>query len=351
VTGPAAGATRGSERGSGIAGDLAQDGKFVAQSRNDPASPTKRLSSGFLDSAGQGADVVKKSRDEAHRDDWAQTLSTTPLLDAPLESDGCVIRWFKNTDPDIAQPALEDHYVVLHLGGPKRVRRALGGPTLISDMAADAISVIPAGAAYDWSTEGPIEYAHVYIPPERLSRAAESIFDRDGGQVRLRSEVGQHDPLLATLFHTLIETAQSGRRDGLFLDVMTEAFLAQLLRGHGNLDEGVRRRQLALAPRRLSDVTDYVDLHLAEDITLDSLAAIGRLSRFHFTRAFARATGKTPHAFVMGRRLEQAKRMLRDTDLAISDIARACGFSGASHLSNRFVEAEGVRPGAFRQAR
>jgi AraC family transcriptional regulator len=306
---------------------------------------------GFLDSPGQGADVAKKSGDEAHRDEWAHTLSTTPLLDAPLESGGCVIRWFKNTHPDIAQPPLTDHYVALHLGGPKRVRRASVVHTLISDMAADAISVIPAGAGYDWSTEGPIEYAHVYIPPKRLARAAESIFDRDGAQVRLRSEVGQDDPFLATLFHALIETAQSGRRDGLFLEVMTEAFLAQLLRRHANLDEGVRSRQLALAPKRLWDVTAYIDANLGEDITLDSLAAIARLSRFHFSRAFASATGNTPHAFVMGRRLAQAKRMLRDTDLAISDIARACGFSDASHLSNRFVEAEGVRPSAFRQAR
>ena len=329
MTGAAVRPARSFPPASGLVDDPARNEKIVGRSRNGPANQTKTPSSGFLDSPGKSADVDKKSGDESHRDVWAQTLSTTPLLDAPLE----------------------DHYVVLHLGGPKRVRRASNGPTLITDMATDAISIIPAGAAYDWSTEGPIEYAHVYIPPERLARAAESIFDRDGAQVRLRSEVGRHDPLLATLFHALIGTAQSGRRDGLFLDVMTEAFLAQLLRGHGNLDEGVRRRQLALAPKRLSDVTDYVDLHLAEDITLDSLAAIARLSRFHFSRAFARATGKTPHAFVMGRRLEQAKRMLRDTDLAISDIAKACGFSGASHLSNRFVEAEGVRPSAFRQAR
>lgn len=327
------------------------DGKISPPVRNGAAGLTKNRPSGEVKSPRKDSIVAKKTGGDAHRDDWAQTLTSTPLLDAPLETDGCVIRWFKNTQPDIAQPRLEDHYVVLHLGGPKRVRRSSDGPALISDLSADAISVIPAGAAYDWSTEGPIEYAHLYIPPERLARAAESIFDRDGAQVQLRSEVGQRDPLLAALFRTLIETAQSGRRDGLFLDVMTEAFLAQLLRGHANLDEGVRRRQHALAPRRLTDVTAYVDDHLADEITLDSLAAIARLSRYHFSRAFTRATGKTPHAFVMGRRLDQAKTMLRDTNLAISEVARRCGFSNASHLSNRFLEAEGVRPSAFRLTR
>ncbi len=295
--------------------------------------------------------MAKIPKGVAHRDDWAQTLSTLPLLDAPLEPDGCVIRWFKNTHPDIAQPGLEDHYVVLHLGGPKRVKRALDGPTVVRDLGPGAISVIPAGAAYDWSTEGHIEYAHVYIPPERLARAAESIFDRDGARVQLRSEVGQCDPLLSALFHSLIDTAQASRRDGLFLDVMTDAFLAQLLRGHANLDDGVRPRQHALAPKRLAEVTAYIESHIGEELTLDELAAVARLSRYHFSRAFARATGRTPHAFVMARRIDAAKTLLRTTNLAITEIARQSGFAGSSHLSNRFLEAEGLRPSAFRQKR
>jgi AraC family transcriptional regulator len=295
--------------------------------------------------------VAKAVKGEAHRDDWAQILSTRPLLDAPLEPDGCVIRWFKNTHPDIAQPGLEDHYVVLHLGGPKRVTRASDGPTLVRDLAEDAISVIPAGATYDWSTEGPIEYAHVYIPPERLARAAEGIFDRDGAQVRLRSEVGERDPLLSALFHALMDAAQTERRDGLFLDVMTEAFLAQLLRGHANLDEGLRQRQHALAPKRLADVTRYIDSHIDDELTLDDLAAVARLSRYHFSRAFTRATGRTPHAFVMGRRIQAAKTMLLDTNLAIAEIASKSGFASPAHLSNRFFEAEGLRPSAFRHSR
>ena len=302
-------------------------------------------------SPGTGGAVIRNSTKYRRRHDWGGALSATPLLDAPLGSDGCVIRWFKDTCPDVAQPALEDHYVVIHLGGAKRVRRAKDGATLIADVAADAISVVPAGAAYGWSTQGPIEYAHLYVPPERLAQAAESIFDRDGAQVQLRSEVGQRDPLLASLFHALIPAAQPGRVDGLFLEVMTEAFLAQLLQGHANLDDGVRRRQLSLAPKRLNDVTGYVDDHLGEEISLDRLAAVARLSRYHFIRAFTRATGKTPHAYVMGRRVETAKRLLNDTNLAISEVASLCGFAGASHLSNRFAQAEGIRPSTFRRAR
>ena len=293
--------------------------------------------------------MTASARDEVHRDVWARALSTKPLLDVALGSDDCLIRWFKNTQPDVTQPPLKDNYIVLHLGGPKRVRRACDGPTIVTDLGANAITVVPACAAYEWSTEGPIEYAHIYIQPKRLARAAESIFDRDGNQIQLRSEVGQNDPILTPIFQMLIETARFGRRDGLYLEVMTEAFLAQLLRGHANLADGLRRRQHSLAPRRLKAVTTYIEDHLGQDLTLDSLAGVAGLSRYHFSRAFARATGETPHAFVMGRRLERAKTELRETSLTMSEIARRCGFAGASHLSNHFLAREGVRPSAFRQ--
>jgi len=300
---------------------------------------------------GKAAVLTHAEIREVHRDAWARTLSTRPLLDAEIDSHGCAIRWFKNTQSDIVQPPLKDNYVVLHLGGPKRVRRAADGPSVVADLEDDAISIIPACAAYDWSTEGPIEYAHIYIPPYRLARATESIFDRDGAQVRLQSKVGQPDQVLVNIFRTLMESARNERRADLFLDVMTEAFLAQLLRGHANLSGDLRPRQHALAPKRLKAVTAYVDEHLDAELTLDTLAAIARLSRYHFTRAFARATGQTPHAFVMARRLERAKILLRTTPLSISEIAVRCGFAGAAHLSNRLFEREGLRPSTFRQIR
>jgi AraC family transcriptional regulator len=295
--------------------------------------------------------TMNRHSPEMSRDLWARSLSARPLLDAPLGSAGCVIRWFQDTQADIVQPPLNDNYVVLHLGGPKRVCRAKDGPTLVTDMGVDAVTIVPACAAYDWSTAGPIEYAHIYIPPKRLARAAETIFDRDGAQVRLRSEVGQHDPLMASIFHSLMDCAHRGGRDGLFLEVMTEAFLAQLLRGHANLSEGLRQRQYALSPKRLKDVAAHIDDHLDGDLTLDSLASIAGLSRYHFSRAFTRATGEAPHAFVMRRRLERAKCMLRQSSLSISEIAQRCGFAGAPHLSNYFLMKESLRPSAFRQNR
>ena len=289
-------------------------------------------------------------RNLASRDDWASTLSAAPLLDAPLEATGgCVIRRWRDTLPDVAQPSLRDHYVVLHLGGAKRVHRRGEGRTAVTEVEFDAISIVPAGAAYEWRTEGPIDYAHIYLPPARLARATQSIFDRNIGGLDLHERVGSRVPLLASLFRAILDAAPAPHRRGLYLETLTEAFLGRLLDAHTALAEHARPARYALAPRRLAAVIDDIEARFAEPVSLDELAAVGRLSRFHFARAFAQATGLAPHAFLMRRRLQEAKRLLRETDLGLAAIARACGYAHASHFSNSFRRAEGCSPGTYRR--
>lgn len=294
--------------------------------------------------SGEGRDV------SASRDDWANMLSRAPLLDAPIEhKTGCVVRRWKDTHPDVKQPSLHDHYVVLHMGGPKRVYRHAEGRSLVNDIDFDAISIVPSGAAYDWRTEGPIDYAHLYIPPDRLARAAETIFDREIGGLRLQEHIGRRDELLAALFQAILRAAEDPQRRGVYLDTLTEAFLGRLLEAHTNLSGQIRPAQYSLAPKRLADVTAYVEAHLAEPISLDDLAAVGRLSRYHFARAFSKAAGATPHAFIMQRRLEAAKRLLREGVVSLAEVAERCGYANASHLSNRFRRAEGCAPSLYRR--
>ena len=257
-------------------------------------------------------------------------------------------RW-RDTDPEMIQPALDAHLVVMHLGGPKRVSRGGEGASLVADMAAGAISIVPSGSAYAWSTVGPIDYAHFYVPPQSLERAAEAIFDRNGRGVALVERLGREDDLLRSLFHAILAEANSPNRDYLYLGTLSEAFLGRLLREHSGLSWTAERAPYTLAPRRLAEVTAFIDANLAAEITLDQLAEVARLSRFHFVRAFARATGETPHAFLVARRLEAAKALLRATEISIHDVARRCGFGGGSHFATRFRRTFGVSPKAYRR--
>ena len=260
-----------------------------------------------------------------------------------------MVRRWRDTHPEVIQPALDAHCVVMHMGGPKRVRRRGEGMSLVAELATDSISIVPSGSAYAWSTVGPIDYAHFYIPPLRLERATEAIFDRNGRGVALVERLGREDDLLRSLLHAILAEATGPNRDPLYLETLSDAFLGRLLRDHSNLSWTAERAPYTLAPRRLAEVTAYIEANLAAEISLEQLAEVARLSRFHFVRAFARATGQTPHAYLVARRLEAAKRLLRATEFPIEDVARRCGFRGGSHFATRFRRAFGASPSAYRR--
>jgi len=83
-------------------------------------------------------------------------------------------------------------------------------------------------------------------------------------------------------------------------------------------------------------------------IELAEIAAIAGLSVFHFARQFKHSAGVTPHYYLVSRRVERAKELLAGTDLSLSAIAFAAGFSDQSHLTRHFRQIVGTTPGQFR---
>ena len=103
-----------------------------------------------------------------------------------------------------------------------------------------------------------------------------------------------------------------------------------------------------LPPKALRRVRDYVMAHLEESISVQSLAAIVGLSRYHFARAFKQSEGVTPHRFLLQCRVRRAQELLAGTELSLSEIAIAAGFSDQSHCSRRFRELVGLTPSKYR---
>jgi AraC family transcriptional regulator len=106
----------------------------------------------------------------------------------------------------------------------------------------------------------------------------------------------------------------------------------------------------SLPRRRLQRVVDFIEANLASDVGLGELAAVAIMSPHHFSELFRRSTGESPHRYVVTRRLERAKNLLRETDLNILDIALSVGFADQSSFTKVFRRRVGVTPGAFRLA-
>lgn len=103
-----------------------------------------------------------------------------------------------------------------------------------------------------------------------------------------------------------------------------------------------------LPPASIRRVRDYIDSHLTENMTIETLATTIGLSVYHFARAFKQSTGMPPHEYILRRRVERADQMLHRSELPLSEIAAAVGFSDQSHLARHFRRHTGMTPGAAR---
>ena len=103
------------------------------------------------------------------------------------------------------------------------------------------------------------------------------------------------------------------------------------------------------APWQKRRVEAYLHEHLEQSILIRTLADLVSLSTSHFCRAFKQSFGKTPHAYLIGLRVERAKEMMRSTAEPLSQIALTCGMADQAHLSKIFHRCVGQTPSAWRR--
>jgi AraC family transcriptional regulator len=104
-----------------------------------------------------------------------------------------------------------------------------------------------------------------------------------------------------------------------------------------------------LAPWQERRAKDILSNNLDGEIGIAQVAKACGLSSSQFSRSFRRSTGVSPHQWLLRRRIEVAKRLLRDADISLSEVGQACGFADQSHFTRVFNRAAGVSPGAWRR--
>ncbi len=103
-----------------------------------------------------------------------------------------------------------------------------------------------------------------------------------------------------------------------------------------------------LPPSRILQLSKIVSDRLLT-VTVTEMSEAAGLTLYHFSREFKRATGETPWAYVIGRRLQEAVNLLRSTNLSTSEVAAMSGFSHPSHLSRHMQGRLGITPGELRR--
>lgn len=206
---------------------------------------------------------------------------------------------------------------------------------------------LPAGMRFDAAFLAPTTSTYVMISDTFLKTAA--IETIDPNRISIRHLYGVQDPIAINIVHALGRAASHGQVWPLMIESMVAALSARLLQILGSQPmSGDLPYPEGLSENRLRLVIEYIEDNISRPIRLEELSNVAVLSPFHFARSFRKAMNITPLRYVWQRRVECAKRKLRDMGTPLVHIAYECGFTSQSHFNTVFKRETGMTPTAYR---
>ncbi|MFC0111507.1 helix-turn-helix domain-containing protein [Kibdelosporangium aridum] len=247
---------------------------------------------------------------------------------------------------EMALPATADVHLIMTVAGRTEMETRTAGRWERQRWTPGKLDVLVPGqdAQRRYRSAVALRTLQVHIPHTTVDRVAGQLAGRAVDYEQMAASVAAGDPVVE---HTLRSLETSHAVDDLYAESAAAFLAVHLLTRHGgraelrgpNDDQRPVRKAVAVMRERL-----------AEPVTLADIAAEVGLSVYHFIRVFKAATGQTPHRYLTGLRVDEARRLLHDNDLSLERIAARCGFGSAGSFSTTFLRHTGVRPSTYRNS-
>ena len=221
-----------------------------------------------------------------------------------------------------------------------RIRCRLAGRALYHKAHEGSLAICPAGLDTGADADQDLNALLVAVQPDKFALAAA---EEGTLEAELSSRLCGHDQTLLDLAGVLARESKEGYPHGtLFWNETAVQFVDILATRHAM---GTRRKRNGpLTTDVLKRLRDFVLEHLDEPLDVATLAKMTNRSQFHFSRAFTRSVGVSPHRYVVHLRLRRAVEMVRDGKFGLAEIAAKTGFADQSHLTRWIRRVHGVSP-------
>lgn len=274
---------------------------------------------------------------------------TAPVLCHPLHGGAIAVRAFAQPASVITTPASAEQVIALHWSGDAVIEQRLGGGWRTARLARGDLTLLPPFTPSDWRLHGSVAFLHVVIDHDWLQQFARAR-RLVGRRARLCVEplLGHRDATVAALGalawdHLHRPRAGSGELLAATTDVLIGHVLERYAVPPGAPEPGDAGRLL------VREAMQLIETRLDADVRLRDLAGALRVTPYALIRAFRRVAGVTPHQYLVTRRLERARALLRTTDLSITRVAGLAGFPSSQHFATVFRRAFGRSPTAYRR--
>jgi AraC family transcriptional regulator len=204
----------------------------------------------------------------------------------------------------------------------------------------------PIGAA---RSDGPTRILALSLSVETMEQTLPEPFTKRPVQLAPLM-AGPPDRVLTHLLYAIEAEVEADCPAGrLLLEALANTTAFYVAHRYGVFPPSKPRHYGGLARDRLARVVEYIDVHLARDLSVVELAGVACLSPYHFGKMFRHSMGESVHQFVTRRRIERAQALLRQGILSGLEIAETVGFSDQSHFTTVFKRHLKVTPCAYRR--
>jgi AraC family transcriptional regulator len=205
--------------------------------------------------------------------------------------------------------------------------------------------LMSAGQDSSWACSNSMDELLIFLDPVVVTEVAE---DAGIASLWLHDGLGLVNPglqVVASQILSELEAPEVATR--LFADTLARTLALHLVRRHSTA-RPVEARLHQLSPRQLHAATDFIDSFIDHDLSLKSIADAAAISPFRFARGFREALGQSPRQYVITRRIERAKELLKGTDQSLAEIGSQVGFATQSHFTAMFRRRCGMTPKRYR---
>lgn len=274
---------------------------------------------------------------------------TAPVLCHALHGGAVALRAFAQPASTIATPPAAEQVIAIHSSGDTVVEQRVGTAWRTARLGRGDLTLLPPFTPSEWRLHGPVAFLHVAVDHDWLQQFARSrrLIARRA-RLCMRPLLGQRDATaaaLGTLVWDHLHRPRAGSTE--LLAATAEVLLAHVLEryaaGSDEPEPGDPGRLL------VQEAMQFIEANLDADLRGRDLAARFRVTPYALIRAFRRVAGVAPHRYLVSRRLERARALLRTTDLSVTRIAGLVGFQSSQHFATVFRRAFGRSPTHYRR--
>lgn len=283
--------------------------------------------------------------------------SSGPALATATRNSALTLARFRSDDPQFGAmkslPAEDAYVLVFHRDDvPGHDFWSNGKHEYRPPAPAAALTIVDVNAAPRCRLSGRFDNVQFHIPRGALDDLADEADAQAIAELRTPDGWCTTDTVVEGMQNYLVQAIeQPGETSQLFVDHVVLALQAHVARVYGGLRESERRRTGGLASWQIRRAKELVAANLTRALSLQQVARECGLSASHFSRAFKRSTGMTPHHWLQTCRVDRAKTLLGEADRSLAEVAVACGFADQSHFIRIFARFAGSTPGSWRRWR